>query len=225
MILFLKECHNHEELTEKSVNICEDAKQVILECLRISRAISVNDILDNIQSKGIQVPLARHVYNFIARERIKIYGKTSWTLGELAYWAYTNNKIPDDPDEAFVVALNFYFEEDKMYFGDEEKKNYEKGDLFRFMLSSRRLLEAIIFGKVLHADTTYKLMWNLYPVFVFGIMDAHRRFFPIGIAVCSFERKNDFKFMFDSIQIGMLYLKYSIFYIFHILSFQKVEIG
>ena len=62
------------------------------------------------------------------------------------------------------------------------KKNYEKGDLFRFMLSTRRLLEAIIFGKVQHADTTYKLMWNLYPVFVFGIMDAHQRFFPIGIA-------------------------------------------
>ena len=122
MILFLKECHNHEELAEKSVGISEDAKHVILECLRISKAIPVQDILNHIQSKGTQVPLARHVYNFIARERIKMYGKTSWTLGELAYWAYTNNNIPDDPDEAFVVALNFYFEEDDNYFGDEEKK-------------------------------------------------------------------------------------------------------
>ena len=55
----------------------------------------------------------------------------------------------------------------------------------------------------INADTAYKLIWKGYPVFFPGSTDQARQMHPFGLAVCVHEKYNDFKFMFDSMQIGL----------------------
>ena len=61
---------------------------------------------------------------------------------------------------------------------------------------------------VIQADATYKLLWHGFPFLIPGSSDKMRTMHPFGLAVCSFESENDFKFLFDSIQKDMrrLYL-------------------
>ncbi len=55
---------------------------------------------------------------------------------------------------------------------------------------------------MLQTDATYKITWHKFPVLIIGISDAMRRFYPLGLAVCSKERHYDFKFLFNSLQLG-----------------------
>ncbi|CAF4227099.1 unnamed protein product [Rotaria sordida] len=55
----------------------------------------------------------------------------------------------------------------------------------------------------LHADATYKLIWQGFPVLIVGTTDFNKAFHPFGLAVCSNEKTKDFEFIFNSIQVGM----------------------
>lgn len=52
----------------------------------------------------------------------------------------------------------------------------------------------------LHADATYKLIWQGFPVLVCGTTDMGRHFHPFGVGVCVNERQEDFKFIFQTIK-------------------------
>ncbi|CAF1343176.1 unnamed protein product, partial [Rotaria sordida] len=56
----------------------------------------------------------------------------------------------------------------------------------------------------IHADATYKLIWQGFPVLVIGTIDLNKAFHPFGLAICTNEKKTkDFEFIFNSIQIDM----------------------
>ena len=75
--------------------------------------------------------------------------------------------------------------------------------LFGFFITTRRLIEfSSNFKTLLQTDGTYKLLWQGFPVLLLGSSDAKKVFHTIGIAVCTRERKNDFAFLFKSIQIA-----------------------
>jgi len=58
-------------------------------------------------------------------------------------------------------------------------------------------------AKIIHADGTYKLMWNDYPALICGTSDMNKVFHPFGISICTNEKEHDFQFMFESLQVGL----------------------
>ena len=100
-----------------------------------------------------------------------LHGKACLNLGDLAAWCL-DRPVPDLLDEPFVVDY-------RIFFGDEEEvaDDQEPGDIFRFFISTRRILNFSLNAKViLHTDATYKVNWNSYPLLVVGTSDLNRRF-------------------------------------------------
>jgi hypothetical protein len=54
----------------------------------------------------------------------------------------------------------------------------------------------------IHADATYKLIWQGYPVLVVGTTDKIRQFHPFGLCICSNEQTADFVFLFEALGLG-----------------------
>lgn len=79
--------------------------------------------------------------------------------------------VPENEFEAFVVNFEVGFEE-------EGGTNH-----FRFFLSSRKLLKTAGQSKKLHADGTYKLIWQGFPVLIVGTTDMNRKFHCLCVAV------------------------------------------
>ena len=52
-----------------------------------------------------------------------------------------------------------------------------------------------LFGPI-KDKTTYKLVWQGYPVFMVGSTDRQRAFHPFGLAICMGETGADFEFLF-----------------------------
>ncbi len=55
----------------------------------------------------------------------------------------------------------------------------------------------------IHADATYKLIWQGFPVLVVGTTDYDKAFHPFGLAVSSNEKTEDFEFMFKALKKGV----------------------
>jgi hypothetical protein len=54
----------------------------------------------------------------------------------------------------------------------------------------------------IHADATYKLIWQGYPVLVVGTTDKIIQFHPFGLCICSNEQTADFVFLFEALKLG-----------------------
>lgn len=52
-------------------------------------------------------------------------------------------------------------------------------------------------------DTTYKILWMGYPIFVLGASDQDNRFHPSCVAICSTETVEDFVFVFRALKSGV----------------------
>ena len=90
----------------------------------------------------------------------------------------------DDTDQLVGADYNYQTDENYTY----EDDNFEKGDQFRFFLTTQRLLQfSSNFKLILQTDGTYKLMWIGNSVLLLGSSDFNRVFNPVGLAVCSRE--------------------------------------
>ncbi len=125
------------------------------------------------------------------------------SLGELEKWCLENQAIPVQDNEPFVV--NFISNDDCSSYeeddDDGDKKN--SGAYFALFISTKRLLEIASRATHIHADATYKLIWQGFPVLVVGTTDLNKAFHPFGLAVCKDEQTKDFEFLFSSLQIGL----------------------
>lgn len=115
------------------------------------------------------------------------YGACKLSLGELERWLIDNSAIPDSDTEPFVVNYEIYYDEN-----DEPQ--------FRFFVSTKKLLSLAVGVKKIHADATYKIVWQGFPVLLVGTKDLARSFHPFGVAVCTHEKSDDFKFIFSSLK-------------------------
>ncbi|CAF4947771.1 unnamed protein product [Pieris macdunnoughi] len=97
-----------------------------------------------------------------------------------------NSEIPDDGHEVFVLAYEIS--------EDDLDQN------FRFMLTTKYLIGLSRQCSVLHADATYKLIWQGFPVLVIGTTDRDKHFHPFGLAVTTAERTEDFIFLFSALK-------------------------
>ena len=140
------------------------------------------------------------MYNYIATIKKRVFGKSKLNLADLITWCEKNSHLPDNEmlDQHFVAAYESILPYDDM---NDLPANFAKNDLFRFYVTTRRLILFSGNAKVvLQTDGTYKLMWQGYPVLFIGTSDAQRSFFPFGMAVTSHERSADFQFIFESLQ-------------------------
>lgn len=121
--------------------------------------------------------------------------------GLTAFFA-DNSDVPEDPDTAFILDY---------LVNDVEKEpnlqHYNENELkFVGFLTTKRLLSHCLGAKVkiIHADTTYKLLWEDFPVHVLGITDHKKSFHLIGIGISTNETSEMYEFCFNAIKNGVL---------------------
>jgi len=187
VILFRNEdSHEHENL-QTSNRLSDELKAEIKTFYDLK--IKPKTIFAKLREKGVQFKKAQ-ISNYISQLKQSLYGHTKISLGELEQWCIDHSTLPDDEDKAFVP--NFYIN-----YADDDEDEDEKE--FRIFVTTKRLLRIAKKSSKIHADATYKLVWEGMPVLMIGTTDMDRHFHPFGIGVCTNERTADFAFIFKSI--------------------------
>jgi hypothetical protein len=187
--------HNHDELALSKQGISREAKVKIKELHKLH--LKPNAIMEVLKQNNIIIQ-KRQLSNYLHQLK-ESEGKMTISLGELEEWCIKNQKIPDSNDEAFVCSHKVQYEDDK----DDDEDTEENGCKFRFFLTTKRLLSIAIKSNKIHCDATYKLIWQGFPVLIVGTTDLDRKFHPIGLAVCTEEKQNDFEFIFKAVHDGL----------------------
>ncbi|GBM54103.1 hypothetical protein AVEN_247714-1 [Araneus ventricosus] len=82
---------------------------------------------------------------------------------------------------------------------DVDVNDRDKHDL-KIVISTKRLLRLMIKSEGVQTDATYKLIWQGYPVLIFGSSDMNRTSHSFAIAVCNIETESDFAIIFNSVK-------------------------
>lgn len=135
-------------------------------------------------------PTKRQVRAVIDNFKNDQYGKEPLTMSQLTEFVEMNMKIPNEQDKTFILSF-------------ERSPSTDPNKYFRFFLTTRRLLQMASMAKNLHADATHKVTLEKLPLIIVGSTDMSRRFHLIGYTVTSNETANDYKFIFNSIRVGV----------------------
>lgn len=138
----------------------------------------------------INLPTKNQVINIIDTYKKKKHGNPSITLTELEKFANDFKDMPENDDETFIVN-----------FERSEPESDEKW--FRILYSTKRLLRIATQSNRVHADGTYKLTIQGFPVLVVGVSDLDKHFHLSGLAICYGETTDDYRFLFESLKIGI----------------------
>jgi len=187
--------HDHTESDERKV-FSEEAKQIIVELFDLR--LKPKKIYELLQDRNYKIS-RNQVNNYLTHLRRKKLGPSTLSLGELEALCSRRSTMPECEDESFVVSYIVSYEDDD----DNDDDVIEDGNKFRFFLSTKRLLTTASSSTRLHADATYKLNWQGFPVLVIGTSDYNRKLHPFGLAVCTDEKQPDFEFIFKSISDGV----------------------
>lgn len=136
----------------------------------------------------------RQMYNCISG--LKKAENPIVNISDLEEWCKNYQDIPAESNCPFVAASEF----------DAENQ------IARLFVTTVNLLTQTAKGDRLHADGTYKNIWEGFPVLVVGTTDAKRRFILGGLAVCTGETTEDYLFLFRALQNA--FHKLSITYLF-----------
>lgn len=143
-------------------------------------------IAKSLAEAGHKLPKQRQLNNFIASLRKAKFGDSKISMGELEAWIVKNSAEPTNPHDAFVINHELEFEKPH----------------FRFVISTKHLISNLMLSSVLHADATYKIIWQGFPVLFVGVTDRDRHFHIVALAVSVTEKTEDFTFLFRAIQIA-----------------------
>lgn len=113
------------------------------------------------------------------------------TLNELEVFKDEHMTVPDNEDEAFCVGFE---RSDK----DQNVENW-----FRVFISTKRLLRLGTLADNIHADGTYKMNIEGFPLLVVGASDVGGRFNLFDLMLSSRETSEDYEFMFRSLRHGV----------------------
>lgn len=176
--------HTHENNPNAVETIPSDVQAAINDLFENNvtkpKAVSINLV-----KKGFDVPPPAKLKSYLKKLNDGKYGEEKLNSGSLEKWLQECSPLPDDENEPFIVNYELIYE------------NNSEFD-FRFMVTTKLLLQQAIESKNLHADATYKLIWQNFPVLMVGTTDLARKFHPIGVAVCKTEQQKDFNFIFSS---------------------------
>jgi hypothetical protein len=193
--------HDHRD---ENVRGIDDNIRKCIEELYTDGIMKPKQIIRALQTRNLKVPTTIQLKNFLVQYKKKKYGSYVVSLGELEHWCENNLELPTDENKSFVVSYKvIYDEEEEEEYDDDEDVEDDGDNKFRLFISSLRLLHIASISSHIHADATYKLVWQGFPVLIIGTTDLNKVFYPFGLAICSNEKTKDFEFIFNSIQIGM----------------------
>ncbi|CAF1531286.1 unnamed protein product, partial [Rotaria sordida] len=132
-------------------------------------------IIRALQTRNFELPSYVQIKNFLVQYKKTKFGSYIVSLGELEQWCKQNINISTDENKYFVVSY-------KIMYNDEEDVD---GNKFRVFLSTVRLLNIASISSHIHADATYKLIWQGFPALIIGTTDLKKVFHPFGLAICS----------------------------------------
>lgn len=183
--------HDHENIGTKSdYGISQEVKDEINKLYDLH--LKPKAILSRlIEMKNIKVPTKKQLNNYLSDRRKVVYGPSTISLGELEQWLINKSQIPEGDNEPYVICYHVY-----------EDENIT----FRFAIGTKSLLKLATLATNLHADATYKLIWQGFPVLVVGATDKAKRFHPLCLAISTSERKEDFVMLFDALKKGVFSL-------------------
>ena len=197
---------NHDSYEGTSSSLSDEMIRSI-ETLYVSGVTKPSSIISSLryQHPSFILPSRRQVYYQVQVLKKKIYGDVVISLGELLKWCESNSAVPEDLDEGFVVKHEGFcnFEFKPIDDDDDDDDNDENGMVFRFFITTKRLLNMAIKLNHITTDATYKLIWLGFPVLVVGTTDKNNVYHPYGIGVSTNETAEAFKFMFNSIKEGV----------------------
>lgn len=125
-------------------------------------------------------------------------GPTNMTLKDFIDFFEENAEVPgeDEPEKPFVLKYQSHTKK-----GKPDPQKYDRDTfLFCCVMSTRRLLSNALNSNTIQADSTYKLMWEGYPLHVFGTTDHQRTFHIIAFAFSTKEDSGVFEFCFQAIK-------------------------
>lgn len=178
--------HTHENDPNKVDVIAPEIEKVIRE-LYENNVSKPKAMQTNLLNKGIEPPPLPKLKTLLKKLNDQKYGSEKLNYGLLEKWLQDeSSSYPDGETEPFVLSYEIFSESE-----------------FRFVVTTKQLLKLAIGSQMIHADATYKLIWQGFPVFVVGKTDLHRAFHPFGIGVCTTETAKDFEFIFTAIKEGV----------------------
>lgn len=184
--------HTHANSIGAVKKITEEVKTEIRTMYENDFNVKPLAVLNNLARKNLQLPSKSQLQSFLTKLRSERFGEEKINLAVLEKWLQDNSVVPIEKTEPFIV--------DYEVIPNENQPNESQ---FRFMVSSRQLLELAININKIHTDATYKLIWQGFPVFPIGTTDEHRQFHMCGIDVCTTETARDFGFIFNALKKGV----------------------
>ncbi len=167
------------------------------------------------------VPSNQKLYNLITRIKLELFGEVNIGLAVLTKWLVEHSNVPEDEDEPFVVdyvaEANVIYHPIELY--DEDEDVHEQNQVeteepvpefpvvYRYFISTKRLLSNAKKSDHICGDATYKLTVIGAPCLINGTTDKKKQFHPFGIAITSAEKAADFEFVFNAVKKGVLKLE------------------
>lgn len=146
-----------------------------------------NQILKAVRENGMPEPPKSALNNYLARRKRK-QGNTHLNVSDFLIWCQRHAEKPDDDDLPFVIGYDCIIDENEL-----------QPISIHAVVSTSRLLKILASSSNLHVDSTYKLNYEGYPVFIGGISDLGKHFHPCFIMLSSGESAEDYKFAFQAL--------------------------
>lgn len=113
-------------------------------------------ILYNLVIKGFEAPTKTRLTTFLTKLRQAKYGSEKLDYSILQKWLIDCSDVPQSETEPFIANFDIHIDD----------SNYANNE-FIFFVSSKMLLKTAVGVEILHADATYKLIWQgLFVIFI-----------------------------------------------------------
>lgn len=182
--------HDHDQGINRANILSEEAKEKIIELYENRNKPKGILYIISRDEKFAQVTM-NQIKGTIASYKIKKYGNTNITLNQFESFAKERMAVPESEDEAFVIL----FERS----AEEEETDDDEEEWFRYCVSTKKLLQTAIDAKNIHADSTYKIVIQNYPLLVVGCSDLGGHFHLLALMLSTHEKTEDYKALFKAV--------------------------
>lgn len=189
--------YRNDSLDVDIYKTCKDHCHPAPHPLTIGAKAKIKENMTNgMKPKAIQLKLEKagiyltiiQIRNYMTRCKRSMFGNSGMTAGDLLEWCYANSIEPADPDKMYALGHDIKLTD-----------NNDGIQHLRVFITTKNLLRIMESTNLLHADGTYKLLWERLPAIVVGTTDMTRKFRPIGVAITFHETAEDYRFVFQTI--------------------------
>lgn len=186
--------HNHDLLGNKSKKVTPKVKDIIIaEFNNNKKPTAIGYVLRaNATIPRNEQPNMRQIKSTIESYKKALYGKDPITMKALTEFVQQHLHVPVEDDTAFITMF------------ERSPSDQQHDKVFRFFISTKRLLKNAENCKNIHADATYKITIEKLPLIVVGTTDINKTFHLIGFLISSDQTANAYELAFKALQAGMI---------------------